>query len=408
MLQFGPGLPVYAPINPATGGTPDDSALGVLYAQPGAFGNALAHNYGSYAGGLSGLANAYGNAYGAYGAGLSSLATARANEASARYAANAMAEAARQGATGNIGSAALGAYGAASNSALGAWAANQQAYNDAVARSHNADQQGMSQYGASRNMALGQLGNAYGDIGKMQAATNAVSNLNFSGNLGGLGGFGGGGGGGGFVANSPTSQIASGSYSTFGQRPTGGGGSGNLSLTSSSNRTSTPVNNPSSTGALTGLSDLQSNLMSGDIIDAMRGNTVSNANRLDAQHYSSRGMPSQMLNQALGGLMQLGNTAYQNTNAGMNQYYANSQMNEMPYQQFGNALAGGYRNVGSQLRGTQRDLRSGYGTANDGVNKIFNNTIARVPAWDPDKLPKQGFWSTPPTTGPHSLTIRAF
>ena len=332
-----------------------------LYEQPAQFADVYGQNFGNYAQGMAGLGNAYANAFGAYGMGLGSMATARANEASARYGANAMAEAARQAGAANIGSAALGAFGGASNSALAAWAANQQAYNNAAASMHNANQQGLSQYGQSRNAALGSLGGAYAGLGKAQMASDALSNFSFGGDMGG-------GMGGGFSATGPSGSIASGSYGS------GGGGSGFAGGGSRSG-------GGGMGGALSGLGGLQGNLMASDIVDSLNRGADAGRKQLDDQHYSSREMPSQMLGQTLSGLMTLGRDAYGQSSRGMDQFYANTQMDERPYQSMLDRLSSGYGTVGGQLGGVQRDMTGGYNAANQNVGDMWSGSLGRLPVF---------------------------
>ena len=285
----------------------------------------------------AGFANAFANVYGGYAGGLSSAAQAMANERGSFYGANAMAEAARQGAVSNMGSSALGAYGSASNAAQGAWAANQQAYNKAASDMHVANQGAMSNYGVSRNNALGGLGSSYADMTGRLAGADAVSNMSF-----GMGG-GGGGGGGGFSASGPGGQIASGSY--------GGGGDGGFSMSGGGSRGS-----GGSLGSLAGqgyggLNQLQGNLMAQDITGRMDAGAAAGRGQIDAQHYSSREMPKEMLGQTLSGLMTLGDQGYRASSGGMNQFYAtqNDPRNRADFSSVLNGLGAGYRNTGSQI-----------------------------------------------------------
>lgn len=366
--------PWFAPQSWATGNArgftpPPESnpdVLKTIYAQPAQFAGVLGQNYGSYAQGLAGLGNSMANAYGMYGAGLMNVATARANEASARYGANAMAEAARQAGVANIGSAALGAFGGASNAALAAWGANQQAYNNAAASMHNANQQGMSQYGQSRNAALGGLGNAYAGVGRAQAASDALANFSFGGDMGG-------GMGGGFSATGPSGSIASGSFGG------GGGGGGGFGFSGSGSRSSRSGGGMD--GALAGLGSLRDSLMAGDITDSLNRGADAGRAQLDTQHYSSRAMPSQMLGQTLSGLMQLSGPAYAQSGRGMDQFYANTQMNERPYEGILDRLTAGYGNASNQLGGVQRDLSGGFGAANSGVRDLWQQSFGRNPVF---------------------------
>ena len=331
-----------------------------FFAAPGQFAGVLGNNYGAYAGGLAQTGKNYTDAFGAYNMGLGNMATARANERGAMYAANSMAEAARQGGLANLGTAALGAFGGASNSALAAWAANQQAYNNAAANMHTANQQAMGNYGVSRNQALGGLGGAYGGIGRAEIGANALSNLNFNAS----GDFGGGGGGG-FSATGSGGNIASGSYG-------GGGGGSGFSMSGSRNSSSS---GSGGSGALAGLGGLADRLMSPDIPNRIDAASDAGRRQLDMQHYSSRGMPSEMLNQTLGGLLALGDPAYKASAAGMDQFYQANQFNERPYESMRGDLNRGYATVGNQIGGVQRDLGTGYATANQQVNDLFDNSL---------------------------------
>lgn len=443
--------------------------LGTIYQQPANFANVLGQNYGNYASGLAGLGNDYAGAYGAYSSGvgnvtnakasvdaaraaaagqmgvgamnayagmgnaaangfgaygsaLASLYNSRANEASARYGANAMAEAARQAGAANLGSAALGAYGSASNAAMAAWAANQQAYNDAAARATTANQQGLSQYGQSRNMALGSLGNTYGDLGKesikASMASNVFGNLSFN--------MGGGGGAGSFGANGPGGPVASGTYSGGGGGSLGGGGSASISKSSSPSSPSSTT-----TGILNSLADLRNDIMDRGpgrhITDMLAGEAAAARRQLDAQHYSSREMPSKMQGDTLKGLLTMLNGprgAYSQLNDGMNQFYANNQFNEQPYQSAVGALGGaygdfnkqmypamaavpgiassllgqmgqddgfysssmdklgrGYDTAGSRLDRLAGQMSGGYFTANRGVMDLYDKSIGTLPMW---------------------------
>jgi hypothetical protein len=328
-----------------------------FFGAPGQFAEVLGGNFGNYVGGMAQTGKNYTDAFGAYGTGIGSLATARANERSNMYGANAMAEAARQGALSNLGTAAMGAYGSAANSALASWGANQQAYNQAAASMHGANQQGMSNYGVSRNNALGALGGAYSDIGRAQMGADALASMNFS------GGFPGGGG---FSATGTGGQIASGSYG-------GGGSGGGFSFSGSRSASS----GGGGSGSLSGLSQLQQNLMSSDLPNRLDSGAAAGRRQLDDQHYSSRGMPSQMLGQALSGLMTLGSPAYKNSSAGMDQFYQANQFNERPYEDMAGRLDRGYTNVGNQIGGVQRGIESGYSTANQQVNDLFDNSLRR-------------------------------
>lgn len=326
-------------------------------------GNAYASAYNGYAGGmaglgqsasqglgylgqgLTGLGNAQAGAYGAYSQGLGNVANSIGQERSNFYNSNSVAEAARQAALGNIGTASLSAYGGAANNALQAWAQNQLAYNNALAGLGTANQTSLSQLGQSRNAALGNLGGAYADLGGKTAAASVLGNLNFSAP-----------GGSGFRATGPSGEIASGTYD--GGAP-GAGGLGASQLQD--------VAAP----AYAGLSGLQSNLMASDISDSMNRNYTDGMDRLDAQHYSSRAMPSQMLGQTLSGLLSLGRDAYGQVRGGMDQFYAtqNDPRNRGDYSGILQALGAGYGTVRSDLNQSRGDMMSGYRDMGDRLDR---------------------------------------
>ena len=279
-------------------------------AQPGIFAGALSNNYGNYSQGMSG-------AYQGYAGAMGNAANALANQSGSMYGANAMAEAARMGALGNIGSAGLGAYGSSTNAAMDAWARNQQAYNKSAATMHMANQSGLSNFGAA-------------DVNARSRAAIAASLM------GGMGG----GMDGTFSADGLGGPVASGSFSGSGGGYGGGGG--------------------------------------GEINSTMQDELVrqSDAGRaqLDNQHYSSRGMPSQMMDQGLAGLMALSGQSLGAIGQGMNQFYGNQQ--QAGNQSGMNSVLGG---LSRQLRSTQGDLTSGMGDSNNRIESLFNNSLGNLP-----------------------------
>ncbi|NBW15498.1 MAG: hypothetical protein EBR82_46680 [Caulobacteraceae bacterium] len=313
-------------------------------------GRSGAQTFGYLGQGLGQLGNSYAGAYGGYAGGLGEVAKAMAQEQAGRYTSNAGAEAARQAALGNIGTAALGSYGQAANGAFGAWAANQQAYNQALQGLGTANQTGLAQLGSSRNAALGNLGSSYADLGGRLGAASALGNLNLGFDFGGVGG------GDGFSATGPDGEIASGSYGGGSV----GGGSGYATRTSDPSQLAS-MGEP----AYAGLTGLQSNLMAGDISGSMNRNYSNAMQQLDAQHYSSRGMPSQMLGQTLSGLLTLGQDAYGNVNRGMREYYGAQAdpRQRTDYSGILRQLGSGYRDAARNITGARGDLNAGYGTA---------------------------------------------
>ena len=244
--------------------------------------------------------------YASYAGGLANNTTAQANFYGNLASQSALAQAANSGMIGNLGTAALAGYGGAAQGAFDAWKGNQQSYNSSLASMHDANQRGVTGAGA-----LGALSQ-------------------FSGNFGG----GAGGGEGGFSAEGPNGQIASGSY---GGSPLSGLGGVNFSGGSSGGGSS-------------------------QAMDTAMALANSGADRLDSQHYSSRMMPSQMLDQSLAGFTSLGQQAYGQGQRGMDKFY--SYLNETADRpDFKSPLA---------------MLNQGYGTSNSQVNDLFNRSLGNT------------------------------
>lgn len=339
--------------------------LGSIFSQPANFANSLAQAYGGMAQGIGALGSGLGTAFSGYAGGLGNAANAMANERSNFYGANAMAEAARQAAVGNIGAAALGAYGGASNAALGAWATNQSAYNKSMADMAMANQQALSNYGVGRSAALGQLGDAYASAGKGFAGAGAISDLNLS---AGFGSGGGGFGGGGFSATGPNGPLASGSYGA-------GGGSGGDGFYINASR-KTDAGGPGQFAAPTfgGIDNLQRNLMSRDVTDALTRNYETGMGAVNDQHMSSRGQPSQMLNQALYGLMNLGRQSYGSVDRGMDQFYAiqNDPRNRADYSPVLRGLSSGLSGAYDRLGDMAGRIGSGHQSAASQMGGMYD------------------------------------
>lgn len=381
---------------------------GVLWQQPAAAGQNFANAYGSYAGGLGNIGQSMAGAYGSQAGALSGLANAAAGEKSAwnnavgaaesarqntigniasayaadrgaRSNANSAAEAARQGALGNIGSASLGAYGSAAGSALGAWASNQTAYNKSVSDMMAANQAAMSQYGQSRNQALSGIAGSYSNAANGLGSAAATPNMNFTMGTGGT--------------------TSAGTGGTVGVDGTvSADSSGNMSLSGGKNV------NPEMFGSVVaptyaGLNASLGALDSGGYMDQMSAANAAAANQLDRQHYSSRGQPSQMLNQALGGLMSLGGQGIGAVNNGMDQYYGNNtQGNYGSYlgaanggmsQFYGsnnptnmsglvNSINGGYGDALRGLAGAQGGMTTGFNQTNNNMNNNWDQSLGKV------------------------------
>ena len=291
--------------------------------------------YGSLYPSLASMGKNYADMYGQYAGGLQNVAQSMANENVGRMGAYGMAEAARQTAAGNIGSAALGAYGGAANSAMNAWAQNQTAYNKAASDMHASNQQAMSTYGVGRSGALQGLGQSYADMTGKLGAANQITNL--SGDLGGFSS----GGGGGFSASGPSGPIASGSYGSTGM--SGGGTS------FGGGKQPGPGFDRIAQQGFGGLNSLQQSVMSGDITGSLDNRANAGLQQLDNQHYSSRMMPSQMLDQSLAGVSQLGGQGYRSLANGMNQFYGNAGQSRPDFGSILSSLNSGYGNANQQL-----------------------------------------------------------
>jgi hypothetical protein len=354
----------------------------VLAAQPAAFADQRQKNYGNFVQGqngymqaLAGLGNSYASNYGAYAAGLGNVAQAQANalnNQNAQNGYNSMAAAAQQGAIGNIGSAALGAAGSATSSAMQAWAQNQAAYNKAMSDLGAANQTGLSQLGQSRNNAIGSLGNSYAKAGL---------GFGIASSLPGLFGGGGGGSGGGFQATGPEGSLASGTYGSDAPAApqTNGALSGMLDRT------------------MAGLDSVRGDLNSTDIADRLDRNYAGGVNTLTGQHMSSRGMPSQMMGQALSGLYGMNALNLDASERGMQDYYANQTRPRDPQNiNVTDVLSGltyGYGDSANRLGGVQgqmgsgwNDAKSAYGDSNRFIDNTYKTTIGNLPQW---KTPTQ-------------------
>jgi hypothetical protein len=338
------------------------AAMGAVGNILGGIAPAQASGFTGFSQGLAGLGNAYATNYGSYASGLGSIAQAQANNESNKYGSRAMAEAARQSALGTIGSAALGAYGSAANSAMSAWAQNQMAYNKSLSEMQQANQQGMSNYGVSRNQALAGLAGAYGDAGGKLGAASAVGDVSAT--------FGDGGyNASGFNASGTSSPIASGSYGN-----PGGGFYGSISRTG--NNSAVPG---IATQTFGGLDRTRDSMMAGDITAALTRDADLGRIQLDGQHYSSRGMPSQMMDQALGGLLTMSRDGYGSSGLGMNQFYDSLERSEAMDRQSGpdystleGGLATGFLHSGDQITGLRGDLGKGYQDFRGDIGGMFS------------------------------------
>lgn len=313
------------------------------YAQGlGSLGGSLAQNYGYLTQGLGNASaamsseaaarnSALANLYGGMSTGMGNVATAMANERSNIAAAQAMAEAARQGTVGNLGSAALAGYGSAIGSTMGAWAQDQAARANALANMQGANQAAVSGLGQSQNTSLANLGKAYSVLG-----------------LGGaLGGLMGGSvpGGSSFRATGPDGEIASGSFSA----PSIGGGGGSVG--------------PISTSGLDAIrGDIKANpamAQLGSANDAAMG-------RLDRMGTFN---PTDLLPTLHSNMTAMADKGYGQSGAGMDQFYG--QVNRpSDFTSILGALNSNFVDASSQIRGSASD----YGSVMDRMQAGFANT----------------------------------
>ncbi len=319
---------------------------GVKWQQPAQYGQNYASLYNSASQAGAGIGNSMANAYGSQAGAMGNLGAAAASERGAAAGARGMAEAARQGAISNIGSAALGAYGSAAGNAMGAWATNQTAYNKALSDMVAAGQASMGQYGQSRNQALAGLGASYGATG---AGFGAASGI------GGMGGYPGAG----FEAMGPDGEVASGYY---GGMYGGGGGAVDMSQYASP--------------AFAGMDRSQAAIMGGDIPNRLDAGMREGLGRLDTQHYTSRGMPSAMMGQALSGLLSLGEQGLRDARGGMSQFYANESFGD--YSPYTDAANAGYGGAMGALGGLYGSMSDQYGSASRGMDKLWRDSMGQA------------------------------
>jgi hypothetical protein len=412
------------------GGGGGESGLNALFSQPGQFANAYANTYGSYAGGmgsvagalgqiggalgsqfkgLSGAGDAIANNFGHFGGAQAAFANAQANERAAAFGAMSQAEAARQLAAGNIANQKLAAYGGMGNSAMAAWAQNQSSYNQALQNMSAANQMAVSQLGQSQNQALSGLGDSTARLGRGLAAAGAIGNIDF----------GMGGGGQGFEVTGPNGMVASGS---FGGDPGAGGsrGGGAPELSNISDR---------SFGAL---DTLRSDVMNPSFLDNLENSRRDGFDRLDAQHYSSRNAPFDMLRSSVDDLQQLSSPGYSALRQGMDQFYGNVNANRADFSEYPRALErafntssqdlrdhGGqliqeYRtglgpvaDVLSELRNVRGGLGGGMTTTQGQIKDLFKNSLGKMPVFQSPLQRQQDLWAVQDATRARAEAMRS-
>jgi hypothetical protein len=63
----------------------------------------------------------------------------------------------------------------------------------------------------------------------------------------------------------------------------------------------------------------------------------------------------------------------------MDQFYANTQMDERPYQGILDRLTSGYGSASRQLGGVRADMRSGFGEANANIGGMWDQSLGKLP-----------------------------
>lgn len=399
--------------NQATG-----NVLSDLWTQPANFGSIMSNIYGTQAGNTGQQGANYTNAYGNLVSGLGNAA----NMYGGMFNANAMAEAARQTALGNMGSSALGAYGGAMNSAMTAYGLQQQAYNMALANAMQGNQSALASLGASRNNALGNIGSTYGALGNAAAqlgglgltasqfsqtdsmqdqfARNRQRTGGYSDDYANMYGGGGGAGGGsqGMIATGPEGQIASGSYSpgyggggydmggfrrgssnTFGESDSEARNTTRSSQTSGPQmdafRASLGAGMGGIGGALGGLADTRGSVMDNSYVNALQGSYGAGMNQLREGNLMASQVPGQMLDQGLSGLLALGRQGYGQVRQGMNQYYDNARRSQAVPDAMVGMLGGGYANTVGNLDNVRGDINRGAATARGDVQNLYDGSV---------------------------------
>lgn len=395
----------------------------------------------AFAGMEGSIANAIANTYGGHAGAMGNIATAMSNEAANRYSSNAMAEAARMGALGNIGSSALGAFGSAAGQAMGAFGQAESAYQNSRGNVAAANQNAVGNIGSANQAATGNIGNArvnaYGQLGtgNQQAIANIAASRNSAlSNLGsatanagtGLGaaalagdldlsftdyGYSPPDGVGGFSASGPEGPIASGSFGGG-----GGMGSGGMSLTASrrqggndlsgvTDRTfgglsslASQVDNQPGYGELArSLASSQAAIAGDPAYGELAGNMSSAFDALAPGLESISTGPdysflSNTLGSTLSGLTGLARDAYGNANMGMNQFYNNQLMPtdysplmdrlDSQYQTALSAAGGRGGNSGifsrSDYSGFADAINSGFGASSKMVGDLANRGFSAI------------------------------
>lgn len=338
---------------------PDPRAA--LYQLPGQMLQSTSQNYGSLAGGLtgigqaiggmtgqqsqalSGLGNAFAQNYGAYGNAIGNIAGAAANDATGYYNSLAAAAGNNQAGLANMWTQALASAGGMGNALAASMGQGQAGYQQSLAQMQGANQGAVSQYGQQRLNALGRLG-----------AAETIGGMDF--------GFGGGGGGNSFNATSPSGQVASGSYSMGEQRGGGMGGGADLS-------------------------GYRNDIMDGGVLSQLASADTNARDRLDRQQDLYRQDYSNMFGQGLLGMLAMGREGSGAMRTGMQDFYGNVSQNRPNFGQYLDRAGQGFNQSSGDIRGVgdrmSRDYGSGLGALAGLAGQIGSGMReANATGWD--------------------------
>lgn len=337
---------------------------GVLYQLPSQMMDAMAQQYGAYAGGmgqigsavggmggqhsqalagmggqhsnaLAGLGNAFAQNYGAYGNTLGNIANANAMDSAAYYQSLGGAAAANQSGLSNMWTQALSSLGGLGNTLAASMGMGQQGYQQALAGMQGANQSAVSQYGQSRLNNIGRLG-----------AAEAVGNMSFD--------FGGGGGSNNFSASGPGGQIASGSYGGA-SLPGGGGSGGRVSMSPYLDAT-----------------------MDGGVLSQLAEADMEARDRLDRQQDLYRRDYSDMFGQGMLGMLTMGREGANSLRTGMQDFYGNVSRNRPNFGQYLNAATGGFNRSSGDIRQTGQRMSNDFRDMREQMGANFGTSLSAL------------------------------
>jgi hypothetical protein len=102
--------------------------------------------------------------------------------------------------------------------------------------------------------------------------------------------------------------------------------------------------------------------------------------QLDAQHYSSRNQPSQMMDQSLQGLMALSGSAYGNNSRGMEQFYGvqNDPNNRSDFSPILGGLSSGFSDTSNRLSDLSSQMGDGYYDMSRSLDEGYMTGLGRL------------------------------